>query len=64
MEGRNGEERGGPRRDVGQRGGAASVRPRRAREAWCGNVARPAEQGRGEGADRWAAAIVPGTGTG
>jgi hypothetical protein len=64
MEGGNGEERGGPGRDVGQRGGAATVRLRRVWEAWCGHVTRPAEQGRGEGADRWAAAIVPGAGTG
>jgi hypothetical protein len=38
----------------------ASARPRRARAARRGHAAWPAEQGRGEGTDRWAAATVPG----
>jgi hypothetical protein len=38
--------------------------PRRMRAARRGHVARPAKQGRGKGANRWAVATVPGGGTG
>jgi hypothetical protein len=67
VESENGEERGGPGRGTGQHSGAASVGsgPTAARAggtAW--HVTWPTEQGRGGGANRWAAAIVPGGSTG
>jgi hypothetical protein len=65
IDGGNGEERGGFERGVGQCNGAASAGPAATRAggaAW--HVARPAKQGRGGGADRWAAATLPGGGTG
>jgi hypothetical protein len=42
----------------------AVARDRRVRAAWLGHAVRSAEQGRGNGADQWATAIVPGGGTG
>jgi hypothetical protein len=60
VEGGNGEERGGPGRSVGQRGGPTATHA--GGEAW--HVARLAGQGRGGGADRWATTTVPGGGTG
>jgi hypothetical protein len=50
--GREWKRKRGPGRRVGQRGGTAMA------------SSGPAEQGRGEGADRWATATVPGGGTG
>jgi hypothetical protein len=44
MEGGNGEESGVAGRGVGQRGGTTTARPRRARVARRGHVARPAER--------------------
>jgi hypothetical protein len=55
VEGGNGEERGGSGRSVGHHSGPAAAHAR---------GVRPAEQGRGGGADWWAMAIVPGGGTG
>jgi hypothetical protein len=42
----------------------AVARDRRVRAAWLGHAVRSAEQGRGNGANQWATAIVPGGGTG
>jgi hypothetical protein len=59
-----GREEREARARVGKRSSAGSgpAATRVGSAAWY--VARPAEQGRGGAADRWAAAIVPGSGTG
>jgi hypothetical protein len=52
-------ERGGPSRLAdGTR--PAAARDWRAQAAWRGHATRPAEQGRGKGADRWATTTVLG----
>jgi hypothetical protein len=58
-----GGERGGPGR-LADDARPAAARDRRVWVVRHGHAARPVEQGRGKGADRWAIAIVPGGGTG